>query len=330
MRVLLFGGAGYIGTHVALGFLQHGDTVGIFDDLSTGLRTNIHPEATFYEGSILDRPRVSEVLALGWDAVVHLAAFKAAGESMIAPEKYAENNITGSLHLITECCAHQVKKFILSSSAAVYGEPVYLPIDEDHPCHPENYYGYTKLAIEQNLEWFSRLKGLEYVSLRYFNAAGYDPNSLMTGLERNPANLIPVVMEAAIGKRPNILIFGSDYPTSDGTGVRDYVHVTDLADAHVKAADYLMSKKGNLIVNLGSEHGLSVLQIIEAARKITGRPIPSEIVARRPGDPAKLVASSKKAKATLNWSPRFSSLESIIETTWKVYHSSVLKSGRVL
>lgn len=322
MRVLLFGGAGYIGTHVALGFQDQGATVGVFDNLSTGLRSNIGPETLFYEGDITDRQAVSDVLALGWDVVVHLAAFKAAGESMVFPYKYGINNICGSLNIIGECVEHKVNRFILSSSAAVYGEPTYFPIDELHPCHPENYYGYTKLAIEENLAWFSRVHGLEYVSLRYFNAAGYDPEGRMLGLERNPANLIPVVMEVAIGKRPNLLIFGSDYPTSDGTGVRDYVHVTDLASAHVLAADYLAAGKGNLIVNLGSEQGLSVKQIIEAAKKITGKAIPSEIVPRRPGDPAKLVATSKKAKSILAWKPRYSDLETIIETTWRVYEKS--------
>jgi UDP-glucose 4-epimerase len=330
MRVLLFGGAGYIGTHVALEFLQRGDTVGIFDNLSSGLKENISKDSKFFEGDILDSERVAEVLAEGWDVAVHLAAFKAAGESMIAPAKYAQNNITGSLILISECIKHNVMNFILSSSAAVYGEPTYLPIDEKHPRQPENYYGYTKLAIEENLAWFAKLKGMRYVSLRYFNAAGYDTEGRMTGLERNPANLIPVVMEVAVGKRPNILIFGSDYPTVDGTGVRDYVHVTDLADAHVKAAEYLQADRESLIVNLGSENGLSVQQIIDAARRISGRTIAAEYVGRRPGDPAKLVASSAKARATLDWKPRFSDLDSIIGSTWQVYLANVAKSGRTL
>lgn len=330
MRVLLFGGAGYIGTHVALSFLERGDTVGIFDNLSSGLRSNVSEKAVFFEGSILDRNKVGEALSAGWDVVVHLAAFKAAGESMILPDKYAENNIAGSLILMSECVRYEVNNFILSSSAAVYGEPAYLPIDELHPCNPENYYGYTKLAIEENLNWYSKLKDLKYVSLRYFNAAGYDPDGRMTGLEKNPANLIPVVMETAIGKRPNILVFGSDYPTVDGTGVRDYVHVSDLADGHVRAADHLMAEKDSLIVNLGSEHGLSVMQIIETARTISGRPIPAEIVARRPGDPAKLIASSSKAKSTLGWKAKFSDVETIVESTWKVYRSQAIKSGRTL
>lgn len=319
MRILLCGGAGYIGTHVALAFLDRGDQVGVFDDLSSGLRENVRQGVIFHEGSILDQTALDQVLVGGWDAVIHLAAFKAAGESMLDPAKYAKNNISGSLNLIASCVAHGVKHFILSSSAAVYGEPSYLPIDELHPTQPENYYGYTKLAIEENLSWFAKLKGLKYVSLRYFNAAGYDPEGKMTGLERNPANLIPVVMEVATGMREQIQVFGTDYATIDGTGVRDYVHVTDLADAHVRAADYLAQGNDSLVVNLGSEQGLSVRQIIDAARRITGKPIAEELVGRRPGDPAKLVASSAKAKETLGWEAHHSDLDSIISTTWNVY-----------
>lgn len=319
MRVLLCGGAGYIGTHVALEFLERGDTVGILDDFSSGLRENVSPKVQLFEGSILDTNILDAVMSHKWDAVVHLAAFKAAGESMLDPAKYAHNNITGSLNLIAACVRHGIQQFILSSSAAVYGEPTYLPIDEKHPTVPENYYGYTKLAIEENLAWFAKLKGLRYVSLRYFNAAGYDPQGRMLGMERNPANLIPVVMEVAAGLRQKVQVFGCDYPTDDGTGVRDYVHVTDLADAHVRAADYLARGGDSLVVNLGSEQGLSVRQIIDVARKISGQPIAEEIVGRRPGDPAKLVASSVKAKEVLGWQARYSSVDSIIATTWKVY-----------
>jgi len=320
VKVLLCGGAGYIGTHVALQFLERGDTVGILDDLSSGLMENVDAQSTLYKGSLLDKKFVDATLQQNWDLVVHLAAFKAAGESMLDPVKYAHNNISGSLNLIASCIEHNIDKFILSSSAAVYGEPSYLPIDEQHPTNPENYYGYTKLAIEENLKWFNQTKGLTYASLRYFNAAGYDPQRRMKGLERNPANLIPVVMEVAAGKREKIQIFGNDYPTEDGTGVRDYVHVSDLADAHVKAADYLFANQEPLIVNLGSETGLSVRQIIDQSRKTTNKPITEELAPRRIGDPAKLVATSKKAKEVLNWSPRYSDLQTIIETTWNVYN----------
>ncbi len=325
MRVLLFGGAGYIGTHVAISFLDRGDTVGIFDNLSSGLRSNIPEGAAFYEGDILDRARVSEVLSEGWDAAVHLAAFKAAGESMLKPEKYSENNITGSLIIMTECEKHGCMNFILSSSAATYGEPQYLPIDEKHPADPTNYYGYTKLCIEENLKWYSRLKGMHYAALRYFNAAGYDTDGRMMGLERNPANLIPVIMECAIGERKEVGIFGTDYDTPDGTCIRDYVHVTDLAEAHAAAADYLMRTGENLVVNLGSEKGLSVREIVETARRVTGEPIPSVDSPRRAGDPARLVASSALAHEKLGWSAKRSDAETLIESTWKVYKAAAGK-----
>ncbi|MFA5513585.1 MAG: UDP-glucose 4-epimerase GalE [Sphaerochaetaceae bacterium] len=323
MRVLLCGGGGYIGTHVALEFLKRGDTVAVFDDLSSGLRENISKQSLFYEGSINNKEDLKTVFKESWDVVIHLAAFKAAGESMLNPTKYAFNNINGSLNLIAACAESNVKNFILSSSAAVYGEPHYLPIDENHPTEATNYYGYTKLAIEQNLAWYNKLKNLNYVSLRYFNAAGYDVNKKMTNLERNPANLIPVVMEVAIGKRPCIEIFGNDYPTEDGTGVRDYIHVTDLADAHVKASDYLLNNKSPLIVNLGSEKGISVRQIIEEARLITKMKIAEKVTARRPGDPAKLIASSAKAKEVLGWKANYSDLRTIIESTWEVYKLNI-------
>ncbi|MGE4583812.1 MAG: UDP-glucose 4-epimerase GalE [Sphaerochaeta sp.] len=325
MKVLLFGGAGYIGTHVALEFLDRNDTVGIFDNLSSGLRSNVNDQALFYEGDIQDKDRVLQVLKEGWDVVIHLAAFKAAGESMLKPIKYSQNNISGSLNLITGCIKAGVKNFILSSSAAVYGEPSYLPVDENHPKNPTNYYGYTKLCVEENLKWYAQLKDFHYVSLRYFNAAGYDERGRMLGLENNPANLIPVVMEVASGIRPNLLVFGNDYDTVDGTGVRDYVHVTDLAKGHVLAADYLNAGKGNLVVNLGSEEGLSVQQILDTARKITGKPIDAQYVERRAGDPAKLVASSQLAYKSLGWKAEHSSVETIIQTTWKVYQANQKK-----
>lgn len=319
MRVLLVGGAGYIGSHVSLAFLDKGHQVGIFDNLSSGLKENLHPQSEFFKGDILDSDRLSEVCAKGWDAVIHLAAFKAAGESMIRPEKYSVNNISGSLNLMIAAVGHGIDTFVLSSSAAVYGEPEYLPIDENHPTNPANYYGFTKLEIERNLEWYDQLKGLKYASLRYFNAAGYDKQGRVPGLERNPANLIPVVMEAAVGTRDELLVFGKDYDTKDGTGVRDYIHVTDLADAHVRATETVFNSKASMVVNLGSETGLSVFEIIESARRITGREIPMKIVDRRAGDPAKLIASSSRALQLLDWKARFSSGDEIISTTWQVY-----------
>ena len=325
MKVLLFGGAGYIGTHVALAFMDRGDEVGIYDNLSSGLRSNVPDGAAFYEGDILDRARVAEVLSEGWDAAVHLAAFKAAGESMLKPEKYSENNITGSLILITECEKHDCMNFILSSSAATYGEPLYLPIDEKHPNDPTNYYGYTKLAIEENLKWYSKLRGMRFAALRYFNAAGYDTEGRMLGLERNPANLLPIIMECACGIRKQIGIFGTDYDTPDGTCIRDYVHVSDLAEAHVLAAKYISEEKENLIVNLGSEKGISVKEMVEAARRITGKEIPAVDSPRRAGDPARLVASSALAHEKLGWTARKSDVDTLISSTWMVYQKNVSK-----
>ena len=319
MRVLLVGGAGYIGSHVSLAFLDKDHEVGIFDNLSSGVLENVHDGSQFFEGDIMDRKRLSEVCAEGWDAIVHLAAFKAAGESMIEPEKYSVNNICGSLNLMIESVRHGITHFILSSSAAVYGEPQYLPIDEQHPADPANYYGFTKLEIERNLAWYEKLRGLRYASLRYFNAAGYDPQGRVIGLEKNPANLVPVIMEVAAGIRKELLIFGDDYETADGTGIRDYIHVSDLAEAHVAALEYTVRTDSSLIVNLGSESGLSVLDILETARRISGRPIPSRVVERRAGDPARLVASSQRAGDLMGWKARRSSVEELISTTWSLY-----------
>jgi UDP-glucose 4-epimerase len=218
--------------------------------------------------------------------------------------------------------AANLRYCVFSSSAAVYGEPKYLPIDEAHPKNPENYYGFTKLEIERFLEWYGRLKGLTFAALRYFNAAGYDPSGRIRGLERNPANLLPVVMEVAIGMRKELQIFGNDYETPDGTGVRDYVHVSDLADAHVRAFDYLTTNNNSLVVNLGSENGISVKEMVDKARKITGKPIPAHIVPRRPGDSAKLIASSGLANKLLGWKAKYSDAETLLSSTWSVYKNS--------
>ena len=208
---------------------------------------------------------------------------------------------------------------VFSSSAAVYGEPKYLPIDEDHPKEPENYYGFTKLEIERIRVWFDKLKGLRYAALRYFNAAGYDARGRISGLERNPANLIPVIMEVAAGMRPSIKVFGSDYATKDGTGVRDYVHVSDLARGHVAALDWISKNDKSVVVNLGSDSGLSVLELIEEARRVTGKGIPAEMVGRRPGDPASSYASSALAAGLFGWKARESDVGTLISSTWAAY-----------
>ncbi len=323
MRVLLIGGAGYIGAHCALAFLDRGYRVGIFDNFSTGSMDNIPSGCEVYTGDINNVDQLNPVLSLGWDGVVHLAALKAAGVSMTEPEIFARNNISGSLNIICGCSEHAIKHIILSSSAAVYGEPKYLPIDEQHPTNPENYYGYTKLSIEGHLDWFDRLKGLTYASLRYFNAAGYDLQGRMQGVERDPANLIPVVMETAAGIRSELQIFGNDYDTADGTGIRDYVHVTDLAAGHVLALEYLVETQTSITVNLGSQSGLSVLEILDKSREVSGKSIPARISDRRLGDPAKLVASSAKARELLGWEAQYSDLDTIIASTWEIYKGFV-------
>ncbi|HOX31335.1 MAG TPA: UDP-glucose 4-epimerase GalE [Spirochaetales bacterium] len=322
MRILIVGGAGYIGSHVAREFLDAGHEVAVFDNLSSGRRDNLFPEARFVEGDILDYPALLGCMRGGFDALVHLAAAKAAGESMLKPEKYALQNLNGTVHILNAALEAGVGKVVFSSSAATYGEPKYLPIDEKHPTEPENFYGYTKLEVERLLGWYDRLRGLKFAALRYFNAAGYDVKGRIRGLERDPANLLPVVMEAAAGMRPEVQVFGDDYPTRDGTGVRDYVHVSDLARGHVAALEWVSREGRSLVVNLGSEKGISVLEIIEEARRVTGRPIPARIMPRRPGDPAQLYASSALARELLGWEARHSDVGSLVATTWEAYRAS--------
>ena len=271
------------------------------------------------EGDILDTDKLGSVAKQGFDGVIHLAAFKAAGESMILPEKYSVNNISGTINIINCASKAGIKNIVFSSSAAVYGEPAYLPIDEDHPLNPENYYGYTKLQIEGLLAWYDKLKEIKSASLRYFNAAGYDTKGRIKGLERNPANLLPVIMETAAGMREKIDVFGNDYPTPDGTCIRDYVHVTDLADAHFLAMKYLIKENKSITLNLGSDTGISVLEMIEKARKITGKPIATKIAPRRPGDAVKLIAKSDKAEKVIGYKAKNSSADTLISSSWEVY-----------
>lgn len=319
MKTLVIGGAGYIGSHVVKALMKQGHEVTVFDNLSSGLRQNLFKQNKFIYGNILIKSDLDSAFSLGFDACIHLAAFKAAGESMLVPEKYSENNITGTLNILNSAVKHNCKNIVFSSSAAIFGNPQKLPIDENHPKNPENYYGFTKLSIEDYLEWYSKLKGINYAALRYFNAAGYDVDSELSGLEQNPANLIPVVMETACGIRKEMSVFGDDYDTPDGTCIRDYVHVTDLSDAHVKALDYIAKNNTNLKLNLGSEVGTSVKEVIDIARKITEMPIKAKIVERRPGDPSELYATSKQAFEILGWKAKYSDMETIIKTTWDAY-----------
>ena len=329
MKVLVTGGAGYIGSHIVLDLLNADHEVVILDDMSRGAEKNIHGDAQFICGSTLDASKVRKALAGGVEAVVHLAAFKAAGESMTDPEKYSTNNISGTLTLLNTMVADKVKTIVFSSTAAVYGYPEYLPMDEDHPTEPINYYGYTKLAIEQFLKWYGQLKGVKFAALRYFNAAGYDDHGRVLGLEKNPANLVPIIMEVASGQKQVFELFGNDYDTPDGTGIRDYIHVTDLASAHLLALDYLLSHD-HLTVNLSSGESHSVLDVVKMAEKVTRRNIAYNVVNRRSGDPAELVATSKLAKETLGWEPIHSGLEELLSSMWKVYQHNFEKKPGVL
>ena len=329
MKVLVTGGAGYIGSHIVLDLLNADHEVVILDDMSRGAEKNIHGDAQFICGSTLDASKVRKALDGGVEAVVHLAAFKAAGESMTDPEKYSTNNISGTLTLLNTMVADKVKTIVFSSTAAVYGYPEYLPIDEDHPTEPINYYGYTKLAIEQYLKWYGQLKGVKFAALRYFNAAGYDDHGRVLGLEKNPANLVPIIMEVASGQKQVFELFGNDYDTPDGTGIRDYIHVTDLASAHLLALDYLLSHD-HLTVNLSSGESHSVLDVVKMAEKVTRRNIAYNVVNRRSGDPTELVATSKLAKETLGWEPIHSGLEELLSSMWKVYQHNFEKEPGVL
>jgi len=319
MKVLVIGGAGYIGSHVVKELMAKGHKVTVFDNLSSGLVQNLFPENDFILGDILNNDNLNAAFDRGFDAFIHLAAFKAAGESMIKPEKYSVNNITGTLNILNSAVEHNCKIMVFSSSAATFGEPQYLPIDENHPKNPENYYGFTKLKIEEFMGWYEKLKGLHFAALRYFNAAGYDPEGVLYGLEKNPANLLPVIMEVACGKREKVSIFGNDYPTRDGTCIRDYIHVSDLATAHVLALEYIAANQKSLTLNLGTGNGITVTEMLESTRKITGKEIKAEYVERRAGDPAQLTATSKLAKDTLGWEPKYSDVDTLIGSTYKAY-----------
>jgi len=323
MRICVAGGAGYIGSHVVLRLIEAGHDIVVYDNLATGHRASVPAAATFVHGDVGD-PLASRKALAGCDAIVYLAAWKAAGESMTDPFKYSRNNLVNTLSFLEAAHDAGVRDVVFSSSAAVFGAPAYLPIDEDHPKDPENYYGFTKLEIEKILAWYETTAGMRSACLRYFNAAGYDPAGRCTGLERNPANLIPVVMEVACGTRKEVQVFGNDFDTHDGTGVRDYIHVTDLAEAHALALDHLAAGKGSFVVNLGTGTGHSVLDVVRTTESVSGKPVAHRIVGRRLGDPAALWASGEKARALLGWTPVHSSLEEILETTWAAYKANGL------
>lgn len=318
--ILVVGGAGYIGSHVVKALRDAGRQPVVFDNLSTGLRENLFPEIPFIHGDLLIPEQVRAAMR-GIRSVVHLAALKAAGDSMLEPERYALHNLNGTVNLLHAAGTAGVRHFVFSSSAAVYGEPQYLPLDENHPTEPANFYGQTKLQIEMLLSWFSRLRNMRYAGLRYFNAAGYDPDGEVRGLEKEPNNLLPLVLETLLGWRENLEVYGTDYDTEDGSCIRDYIHVSDLADAHLRALNFLEEQDEDLVLNLGTSKGISVLEILDAARKVSGMDLPVILSDRRPGDPAVVLASAEKAERLLEWSPAFSDVETILKTMLAAYRS---------
>ena len=314
MRILVTGGAGYVGGTVAQLLLDHGHQVVIYDNLCHGHRSLVPVGAEFIEAEVADRSTLEKVLRSGIDGVMHFAALIEAGESMKKPEIYFRNNSATTLSLFESMLATGVNRLVFSSTAAVYGEPESTPILEEVPLRPTNAYGESKLLVEQMLDWLNRIHGFRYASLRYFNVAGAIEGR---GEAHEPeSHIIPLVLDVALGRRKDIKIFGQDYPTQDGTCVRDYIHVHDLARAHLLAFNALQ-ERDRLIYNIGNGVGFSVREVVESARRVTGHPIPVEECPRRPGDPAVLIASSEKIGRELGWVPAYSKLDDIIETAWK-------------
>lgn len=322
MTILVLGGAGYIGSHMVYELIARGIDTVVADNLETGYREAVHPQARFYQGDIRNRAFVDSVFEQEKiDAVIHFAANSLVAESMSNPLKYYDNNVCGTKVLLESMIAHDVKKIVFSSTAATYGEPERIPITEQDKTSPINAYGETKLTMEKMMMWADRAYGLKYVALRYFNACGAHESGEIGEAHSPETHLIPLVLQVPLGKRKSILICGQDYDTKDGTCVRDYVHVMDLAKAHVLAVEYLMRGEESSVFNLGSGAGYSVKEIIEAARRATGLPILAEDAPRRPGDPATLVASSEKAERVLGWKPQYTDMESIIASAWR-WHST--------
>ena len=318
MKLLVLGGAGYIGSHTATEILDNGHEVVIADKLVTGYREAIPEKATFYQGDLRDKDFLVDLLNKEKvDAVIHFAAFSLVGESVTNPLKYYENNLYGTKVLLDAMIETGVDKIVFSSTAATYGEPENIPILESDRTCPTNPYGETKLAMEKMISWAAKAHGLHFVSLRYFNACGAHKSGKIGEAHNPESHLIPLVLQVPNGKREFVSIYGNDYDTPDGTCIRDYIHVTDLAKAHILAVEYLMNGGESDIFNLGNGVGYSVKEVIETARKVTGHPIPAKEEARRAGDPARLVASGKKAKEILGWEPEIKDLADIINSAWK-------------
>lgn len=315
MAILVTGGAGYIGSVAVRDLIEKGEDVVVIDNLVYGHREAVHAGAVFYHGDIGDQDLVRKILSEhDIEACMHFSAFAYVGESVEQPQKYYENNFVRTLRLLDVLVECDIKKFIFSSTCATYGEPHYVPIDEKHPQWPANPYGWSKLMVERALTDYDTAYGLKFVALRYFNACG---SAGGCGEDHDPeTHLIPLVLAAAMGKIPHISIFGDDYPTPDGTAVRDYIHVSDLSQAHLAALGHLRGGKSSEFINLGNGSGYSVKEVIDTARKVTGKPIEAVIAQRRAGDPSQLVADAAKAREVLGWDPQFPGLEAIIESAW--------------
>lgn len=323
MKILVLGGAGYIGSHTVYELTDAGEDVVIIDNLETGYKEAVHPKAKFYQGDLRDRAFVDSVLdqETGIDAVIHFAANSLVGESMTNPLKYYDNNLCGTKTMLESMVAHGIDKIVFSSTAATYGEPEKTPILETDRTEPTNTYGETKLSMEKMFKWVGRAHGLRFVSLRYFNACGAHKSGEIGEAHNPETHLIPLILQVPNGKREAISIFGTDYPTKDGTCVRDYIHVTDLAQAHILAVKYLMEGNESDIFNLGNGIGFTVKEVIETAKEVTQKPIKAVEEGRRAGDPAVLIASSEKVKKVLGWKPEHADLHEIIESAWR-WHST--------
>jgi len=320
--ILVCGGAGYVGSHAVHHLIERGEEVVVVDNLQQGHLEAVHPKAHFYQVDIRNEDQLREVFSKHQiESVIHFAANSLVGESMQLPLKYYENNVYGTQVLLSLMVEFNVKYIVFSSTAAVYGEQEKMPITENATSIPTNTYGETKLAMEKMMNWVNKAHGIQYISLRYFNVAGAHSENL--GEDHNPeTHLIPLILKVPLGQREEILIFGDDYDTPDGTCIRDYIHVNDLIDAHILALEKLRQGSESQIYNLGNGSGFSVKEVIEAARKVTGHPIPVKVVERRAGDPAQLIASSTKAQQELGWKPKFSNIEEIVATAWKWHQAN--------
>lgn len=318
MKVAVLGGAGYIGSHTVYELIDADHEVVIVDNLETGHGEAVHEKAEFYQGDLRDRAFVDSVFdQVAVDAVIHFAANSLVGESMVDPLKYYDNNVCGTKVLLESMVAHGIDKIVFSSTAATYGEPERIPIMEDDRTEPTNTYGETKLSMEKMFKWTAKAHNLRYVSLRYFNACGAHVSGSIGEAHTPETHLIPLILQVPNDQRDAINIFGEDYDTKDGTCIRDYIHVTDLAQAHILAVEYLAKGNNSNIFNLGNGIGFTVREVIETARKVTGHPIPAVVSERRAGDPVQLIASSEKAKSVLGWKPKYADLEVIIKTAWQ-------------